>query len=101
MALAAAWNLSRTLAKKDIEHNPLLLVAIVTRRKSTPEHASRDDRNFAIATSRSLDATGESFADELGLASSTTPALPKPTQTSEMGGPLLHKRPTLVEEGER
>jgi hypothetical protein len=78
-----------------------LLVAIVTRRKSTPEHASRDDRNFAVATSRSLDATGESFVDELGLASSTTPALPKPKPTSEMGGPLLHSRPMLVEEGER
>jgi hypothetical protein len=101
VALAAAWNLSRTLAKKDIEHNPLLLVAIVTRRKSTPEHASRDDRNFATATSRSLAATGESFVDELGLGASTTPALPKPKPTSETGGPLLHRRATLVEEGER
>ena len=100
-AIAAARNLSRTLTAKGVEHNPLLLVAIVTRRKRTPEHAGRDDRNFAIATSRALAATGESFADELGLASSTTPALPKPKSTSEMGGPLLYKRPTLVEEGER
>jgi hypothetical protein len=97
-ALVAAWHLSATLAKKDIEHNPLLLAAIVTRRKSTPEHASRDDRNFAIATSRALAATGDSFADELGLASnSRPPALPKPNPTSEpeIGGALLHARATF------
>ncbi|WP_248908135.1 hypothetical protein [Halocatena marina] len=75
-AIEAAWHLSRTLAQKGIEHDPLLLVATVLSRKTAGGNQSmRDDSNFAVAVERSLLHTEYSMDDWL-TESGTQPALP-------------------------
>ncbi len=75
-AIEAAWNLSRTLAWKGIEHNPLLLVATVLSRKTAGGKASmRDDMNFDLAVRNSLIGTDSSMEDWL-TELAARPALP-------------------------
>lgn len=80
-ALEAAGHLSHTLTRLGIEHNPLLLLATVTLRKSTPSFATQDDRNFDLATARSLPNYRYSFADYLS-PDITDPALPAPDDST-------------------
>lgn len=75
-AIEAAWNLSRTLARKGIEHNPVLLVAtVITRKTAGGKKSTRDDKNFDVAVTHSLPWTGPSPKDWL-TAPATRPALP-------------------------
>lgn len=48
-AVEYAWNLSATLRRFDVEHNPVVLALTVAHRKRFPEFASRDDDNFRLA----------------------------------------------------
>lgn len=75
-AIEAAWNLSLTLARKEIEHNPLLLVGTVLSRKTSQGFQSyADDSNFAIAVERSLPHTEYSMRDWL-TEPTARPAVP-------------------------
>lgn len=64
-AIEYAWNLSETLRLLDVEHNPLLLAAVVARRKRFPRFGSTDDDNYRVAIEYALDHTDFDFADVL------------------------------------
>lgn len=74
-ALKAAFELSARLTAKGHEHNPLVLVATVTLRKTCPKFATRDDDTFEQAVANALDRTGTAVADLL-LADYDYPPLP-------------------------
>lgn len=85
-AIDYAWNLSKTLAQKGIEHNPLLLAFVVACRKRLPEEASRDDRNYDLATAQSLPTYQFDFSDLF----ETPPQLP-PGQPTDSSAPSFSR----------
>ena len=84
VAIEFAWNLSETLTRKEIEHNPLLLAFYLAFRKSTPDGGRRDDSNFDEAAGRALESHHYSFADLLSVPNQRRRALPEPTEEDHL-----------------
>ena len=84
VAVEFAWNLSETLTRKDIVHNPLLLAFYLAFRKRTPDGGRRDDSNFDEAAGRSLDSHHYSFTDLLSVPNQRRRALPAPSDEDRL-----------------
>jgi hypothetical protein len=72
-AIEYAWNLSETLCLLEVEHDPLVLAAVVARRKRFPRFGSTDDDNYRVAIEYALEHTDFSIEDVLE-AGRTDPA---------------------------
>lgn len=101
-AVEYAWNLSRTLARFGVEHDPLLLAFVVAHRKRFPDFGSRDDDNFRVATSYAIASTSPSIEDVLvpgpedPARTSTSPIADPPALPSGTGDRRRRVRPFVA-----
>lgn len=98
-AVSYAWNLSKTLAHFDVEHDPLLLAFVVAHRNRFPALSGRDDETFREAVEFAAAETDTSYqqlltpnradparteasrpASDVDHARTATPQLPPPDE---------------------
>lgn len=109
-AVDFAFNLSATLARFDVEHNPVVLALTVAHRKRFPEFAGRDDDTFRLAVEYAVEyharevlrvgptdparVVQDANGDEIVRPRTNRPALPAPGPDARPrayhGRPALH-----------
>lgn len=62
-AVSFAWNLSESLTRLGVAHNPLLLAFVVTFRNLFPRFGTRDDDTFKTGVEYAIDETDLGFDD--------------------------------------